>query len=105
MSITEDIPNLENQLGKIDCGIITMLAIYSSVPPMHQLITPAINTLMETNPEINICPVDLLNMIRKISTTSISFDHRNVSQPWKFTLLDLNMAYPFHIQFMEIWPS
>ncbi|MBW0583181.1 hypothetical protein O181_122896 [Austropuccinia psidii MF-1] len=27
-----------------------------------------------------------------------------LSQPWKSTLLDLNMAYPCHIQYMEIWP-
>ncbi|MBW0541652.1 hypothetical protein O181_081367 [Austropuccinia psidii MF-1] len=42
---------------------------------MHQLITPAINTLMATNPDIKVCPDDLLNMIRQISTASPSFDH------------------------------
>ncbi|MBW0478394.1 hypothetical protein O181_018109 [Austropuccinia psidii MF-1] len=42
---------------------------------MHQLITPAINTLMATNPNIKVCPDDLLNMIRQISTASLSFDH------------------------------
>ncbi|MBW0584919.1 hypothetical protein O181_124634 [Austropuccinia psidii MF-1] len=27
-----------------------------------------------------------------------------LSQSWKSTLLDLNMAYPCHIQYMAIWP-
>ncbi|MBW0468428.1 hypothetical protein O181_008143 [Austropuccinia psidii MF-1] len=28
----------------------------------------------------------------------------SLTQPWKFTLLDLNMEYPCHIQYMAIWP-
>ncbi|MBW0540302.1 hypothetical protein O181_080017 [Austropuccinia psidii MF-1] len=42
---------------------------------MRQLITPAINTLMAMNPNIRVCPDDLLNRIWKISTASPSFDH------------------------------
>ncbi|MBW0482357.1 hypothetical protein O181_022072 [Austropuccinia psidii MF-1] len=37
---------------------------------------------------------------RKIKPT----EARYVSQPWKSTLFDPNMAYPCHIQYMEIWP-
>ncbi|MBW0490260.1 hypothetical protein O181_029975 [Austropuccinia psidii MF-1] len=44
---------------------------------MHQLITPAINTLMVTNPDINVWLDDLLNMIRQILTALPSFDHSN----------------------------
>ncbi|MBW0536227.1 hypothetical protein O181_075942, partial [Austropuccinia psidii MF-1] len=75
MTITEAIQNLENQLGRIDSETLTTLAIYFAVPSMHQLITPAINTLMATNPNLKVRPDDLLNMIRQISTASPSFDH------------------------------
>ncbi|MBW0573867.1 hypothetical protein O181_113582 [Austropuccinia psidii MF-1] len=75
MSVTKAVQNLENQLDKIDQEIITTLAIYFAVPSMHQLIIPAINTLMETNPKIKVRPDDLLNMIRKIATDLPSFDH------------------------------
>ncbi|MBW0493488.1 hypothetical protein O181_033203 [Austropuccinia psidii MF-1] len=54
MSVTEAVQNLENQLGRIDSEIITTLAIYFSVPSMHQFITPAINTLMATNPNLRV---------------------------------------------------
>ncbi|MBW0537090.1 hypothetical protein O181_076805 [Austropuccinia psidii MF-1] len=74
-SVTEAIHNLENQLGHIDSDALTTLAIYFAVPLVHQFITPAINTLMATNPSIRVCPDDLLNMIRQISTASPSFDH------------------------------
>ncbi|MBW0527366.1 hypothetical protein O181_067081 [Austropuccinia psidii MF-1] len=75
MTITEAVQNLENQLGQIDSEMLTTLAIYFAVPSMHQLITPAMNTLMATNPNIKVCPDDLLNMIRKISMALPSFDH------------------------------
>ncbi|MBW0539978.1 hypothetical protein O181_079693 [Austropuccinia psidii MF-1] len=75
MTITEAIQSLENQLGQIDSEMLTTLAIYFALPSMHQLITPAINTLMATNPNIKVCPDDLLNMIRQISTASPSFDN------------------------------
>ncbi|MBW0566180.1 hypothetical protein O181_105895 [Austropuccinia psidii MF-1] len=75
MTITEAIQNLENQLGPIDSETLTTLAIYFAVPSMHQLITATINTLMATNPNIKVCPDDLLNMIRQISMASPSFDH------------------------------
>ncbi|MBW0539132.1 hypothetical protein O181_078847 [Austropuccinia psidii MF-1] len=75
MVITEAIQNLENQLGQVDSEMLTTLAIYFAVPSMHQLIIPAINTLMATNPNIKVRPDDLLNMIRQISTASPSFDH------------------------------
>ncbi|MBW0538726.1 hypothetical protein O181_078441 [Austropuccinia psidii MF-1] len=75
MSVTEAVQNLENQLGRLDSDVITTLAIYFAVPSMHQLITPAINTLMATNPNIKVRPDDLLNMIRQIATASPSFDH------------------------------
>ncbi|MBW0506242.1 hypothetical protein O181_045957 [Austropuccinia psidii MF-1] len=75
MAITEAVHNLENQLGQIDSEIITTLAIYFAVPSMHQLIMPALNTLMATNPNIKVRPEDLLNMIRQIATASPSFDH------------------------------
>ncbi|MBW0540439.1 hypothetical protein O181_080154 [Austropuccinia psidii MF-1] len=75
MTVTEAIQNLENQLGRIDSEILTTSAIYFAVPSMHQLITPAINTLMATNPNLKVRPDDLLNMIRQISTASPSFDH------------------------------
>ncbi|MBW0536297.1 hypothetical protein O181_076012, partial [Austropuccinia psidii MF-1] len=52
MTINEAIQNLENQLGPINSETIATLAIYFAVPSMHQLITPAINTLMATNPNI-----------------------------------------------------
>ncbi|MBW0537601.1 hypothetical protein O181_077316 [Austropuccinia psidii MF-1] len=55
--------------------MLTTLAIYFAVPSMHQLITPAINTLMATNPDIKVRPDALLNMIRKISAASPSFNH------------------------------
>ncbi|MBW0521327.1 hypothetical protein O181_061042 [Austropuccinia psidii MF-1] len=42
---------------------------------MHQLIIPAINTLMATNPKIKLFPDYLLNIIRKIATAYPSFDH------------------------------
>ncbi|MBW0490657.1 hypothetical protein O181_030372 [Austropuccinia psidii MF-1] len=54
MLVTEAIQNLENQLGRIDSEMLTTLAIYYAVPLMHQLIIPAINTLMATNPEIKV---------------------------------------------------
>ncbi|MBW0460299.1 hypothetical protein O181_000014 [Austropuccinia psidii MF-1] len=75
MTITEAIQNLENQSGQINSEILTTLAIYFSVPSMHQLITPAITTLMETNPDIKVCPDYLLNMIRQIYMASPSFDN------------------------------
>ncbi|MBW0542700.1 hypothetical protein O181_082415, partial [Austropuccinia psidii MF-1] len=75
MSINEAVHNLENQLGRIDSDTITTLAIYFAVPSMHQLIIPALNTLMATNPSIKVRPEDLLNMIRQIATASPSFDH------------------------------
>ncbi|MBW0537888.1 hypothetical protein O181_077603 [Austropuccinia psidii MF-1] len=75
MTTTEAIQNLENQLGKIDSEMLMTLAIYFAVPSMHQLIMPAINMLMATNPNIKVCPDDFLNMIRQISTASPSFDH------------------------------
>ncbi|MBW0494850.1 hypothetical protein O181_034565 [Austropuccinia psidii MF-1] len=75
MTISEAIQNLENQLGQIYSEMLTTSEIYFSVPSMHQLITPTINTLMATNPNINVCPDYLLNMIRQISTASPSFYH------------------------------
>ncbi|MBW0502547.1 hypothetical protein O181_042262 [Austropuccinia psidii MF-1] len=54
MSITEAVQNLENQLGQINSEVVTTLAIYFAVPTMHQLITPAINTLMATNPNLKV---------------------------------------------------
>ncbi|MBW0494713.1 hypothetical protein O181_034428 [Austropuccinia psidii MF-1] len=54
MSINEAVHNLENQLGRIDSEMITTLAIYFAVPSMHQLIIPALNTLMATNPGIRV---------------------------------------------------
>ncbi|MBW0461685.1 hypothetical protein O181_001400 [Austropuccinia psidii MF-1] len=75
MTITEAVQNLENQVGQIDSEMLTTLAIYFAVPSMHQIITPAINTLMATNPNLKVRPDDLLNMIRQISTASPSFDH------------------------------
>ncbi|MBW0536826.1 hypothetical protein O181_076541, partial [Austropuccinia psidii MF-1] len=75
ISVTEAVQNLENQLGKIDSEMITTLAIYFAVPSIHQLIIPALNTLMATNPNINVRPEDLIDMIRQISTASPSFDH------------------------------
>ncbi|MBW0504414.1 hypothetical protein O181_044129 [Austropuccinia psidii MF-1] len=54
MSVTEAVQNLEHQLGRLNSEIITTLAIYFAVPLMHQLITPAINTLMATNPNIKV---------------------------------------------------
>ncbi|MBW0510654.1 hypothetical protein O181_050369 [Austropuccinia psidii MF-1] len=42
---------------------------------MHLHITPAINTLMETNPNLKFQPDDLLNMILQIATASPNFDH------------------------------
>ncbi|MBW0588803.1 hypothetical protein O181_128518 [Austropuccinia psidii MF-1] len=42
---------------------------------MHQHITPAINTLMATNPNLKVRPDDLLNMIQQIATASPNFDH------------------------------
>ncbi|MBW0548615.1 hypothetical protein O181_088330 [Austropuccinia psidii MF-1] len=77
MTINEAIQNLEHQLGPINSETIATLAIYFAVPSMHQLITPAINTLMATNPDIKVRPDDLLNMIRQILTASPSFDHSN----------------------------
>ncbi|MBW0558716.1 hypothetical protein O181_098431 [Austropuccinia psidii MF-1] len=74
-NVTEAIHNLENQLGTIDSDTLTTLDIFFAVPSMHQLITPAINSLMATNPNIKVRPDDLLNMIRQISTASPSFDH------------------------------
>ncbi|MBW0466778.1 hypothetical protein O181_006493 [Austropuccinia psidii MF-1] len=73
MSVTEDVQNLENQLGQIYSEIITTLAVYFSVPSIHQLIIPAINNLMETNPNTKAQTYDLLNMIRKIATALPSF--------------------------------
>ncbi|MBW0516822.1 hypothetical protein O181_056537 [Austropuccinia psidii MF-1] len=55
--------------------MLTIIAIYYAVPTMHQLIIPAINTLIATNPEIKVCPDDLLNMIWQIATASPSLDH------------------------------
>ncbi|MBW0535795.1 hypothetical protein O181_075510 [Austropuccinia psidii MF-1] len=75
MSITEAVHNFENQLGQIRSEMITTLAIYFAIPSMHQLIIPALNTLMATNPNIKVRPEDLLNMIRQIATASPSFDH------------------------------
>ncbi|MBW0478885.1 hypothetical protein O181_018600 [Austropuccinia psidii MF-1] len=75
MSVTEAVQNLENQLGRLDSEIITTLVIYFAVPLMHQLITPAINTLMATTPNIKVQPDDLLSMIQQIATASPSFDH------------------------------
>ncbi|MBW0552043.1 hypothetical protein O181_091758 [Austropuccinia psidii MF-1] len=75
MSVTEAVQNLENQLGQIDSERITTLAIYFAAPSMHQLIIPAINTLMATNPNIKVFPDDLLNIIRQIATAYPSFDH------------------------------
>ncbi|MBW0538835.1 hypothetical protein O181_078550 [Austropuccinia psidii MF-1] len=63
MTINEAVQNLENQLGKIDSEIITTLAIFFAVPSMHQHITPTINTLMVSNPNLQVRPDDLLNMI------------------------------------------
>ncbi|MBW0510835.1 hypothetical protein O181_050550 [Austropuccinia psidii MF-1] len=54
MSITEAVHHLANQLGQIDSEMITTLAIYFAVPSMHQLIIPALNTLMATNPNIKV---------------------------------------------------
>ncbi|MBW0540987.1 hypothetical protein O181_080702 [Austropuccinia psidii MF-1] len=75
MTINEAVQNLENQLGRIDSEMITTLAIFFAVPSMHQHITPAINTLMATNPNLKVRPDDLLNMIRQIATASPHFDH------------------------------
>ncbi|MBW0544541.1 hypothetical protein O181_084256 [Austropuccinia psidii MF-1] len=75
MTISEAVQNLENQLGKIDSEMITTLAIFFAVPSMQQHITPAINTLMATNPNLKVRPDDLLNMIRQIATASPNFDH------------------------------
>ncbi|MBW0463386.1 hypothetical protein O181_003101, partial [Austropuccinia psidii MF-1] len=50
MLVTEAVQNLENQLGQINSKMITTPAIYYVVPSMHQLIIPAISTLMATNP-------------------------------------------------------
>ncbi|MBW0536703.1 hypothetical protein O181_076418 [Austropuccinia psidii MF-1] len=75
MLVTEAVQNLENQLGRVDSELLTTLAIYYAVSSMHQLIIPAINTLMATNPEIKVRPDDLLNMIRQIATASPSFNH------------------------------
>ncbi|MBW0572637.1 hypothetical protein O181_112352 [Austropuccinia psidii MF-1] len=75
MSITEAVQNLENQLGQLDSEMITTLAIYFAVPSMHQLITPSINTLMATNPNLKVRPDNLLNIIQKITTASPSFEH------------------------------
>ncbi|MBW0565340.1 hypothetical protein O181_105055 [Austropuccinia psidii MF-1] len=75
MTITEAIQNLENQLGQINSEMLTTLAIYFAVPSMHQLITPAINTLMATNPDIKVCPNDILHMIGQISAASPSFNN------------------------------
>ncbi|MBW0482568.1 hypothetical protein O181_022283 [Austropuccinia psidii MF-1] len=61
--------------GKIDSEMITTLAIFFAVPSIHQHITPAINTLMATNPNLKVRPDDLLNMIQQIATASPSFDH------------------------------
>ncbi|MBW0562479.1 hypothetical protein O181_102194 [Austropuccinia psidii MF-1] len=63
MTINEAVQNLENQLGIINSEMITTLAIFFSVPSMHQHITPAINTLMATNPNLKVQPDYLLNMI------------------------------------------
>ncbi|MBW0464556.1 hypothetical protein O181_004271 [Austropuccinia psidii MF-1] len=75
MTINEAVQNLENQLGKINFELITTLAIFFAVPSMHQHITPAINTLMETNPNPEFRPDDLLNMIWQIATASPNFYH------------------------------
>ncbi|MBW0506565.1 hypothetical protein O181_046280 [Austropuccinia psidii MF-1] len=75
MTVNEAVQNLENQLGKIDSEMLTTLAIFFAVPSMHQHITPAINTLMATNPNLKVQPDDLLNMIRQIATASPNFDH------------------------------
>ncbi|MBW0468954.1 hypothetical protein O181_008669 [Austropuccinia psidii MF-1] len=75
MTINEVVQNLENKLGQIDSKMITTLATFFAVPSMHQNITPAINTLMETNPDLKVRPDDLLNMIQQITTASPNFDH------------------------------
>ncbi|MBW0582627.1 hypothetical protein O181_122342 [Austropuccinia psidii MF-1] len=75
LTITEAIQNLENQLGQIDSEMLTTLDIDFAVPSIHQLITPDINTLMATNPDIKVCPDDILKLIGQISTASPSFDH------------------------------
>ncbi|MBW0513845.1 hypothetical protein O181_053560 [Austropuccinia psidii MF-1] len=75
MTINEAVQNLEHQLGKLDSEVITTLAILFAIPSMHQHITPAINTLMATNPNLRVQPDDLLNMIRQIATVSPTFDH------------------------------
>ncbi|MBW0537412.1 hypothetical protein O181_077127 [Austropuccinia psidii MF-1] len=54
MTINEAVQNLENQLGKIDLEMITTLAIFFAVPSMQQHITPAINTLMATHPNLKV---------------------------------------------------
>ncbi|MBW0536231.1 hypothetical protein O181_075946 [Austropuccinia psidii MF-1] len=75
MTINEAVQNLEHQLGRIDSEMITTLAIFFVVPSMHQHITPAINTLMATNPCLKVRQDDLLNMILQIATASPNFDH------------------------------
>ncbi|MBW0542194.1 hypothetical protein O181_081909 [Austropuccinia psidii MF-1] len=42
---------------------------------MHQLITPAINTIMAKNTIINVCLDDFLSMIWQIPTASRRFNH------------------------------
>ncbi|MBW0535198.1 hypothetical protein O181_074913 [Austropuccinia psidii MF-1] len=74
-SITEAIHNLEAQLGPIDSEMLTTLAIFFAVPSLQIHITPAINTLMTTKPNLKVRPDDLLNMIRQLLTASPSFDH------------------------------
>ncbi|MBW0583836.1 hypothetical protein O181_123551 [Austropuccinia psidii MF-1] len=54
MSVTKAVQKFKSQLGKIDPEMITTLAIHCAVPSMHQLIIPAINTLMETSPNIKV---------------------------------------------------
>ncbi|MBW0477566.1 hypothetical protein O181_017281 [Austropuccinia psidii MF-1] len=75
MTINEVVQNLENQLCKIDFKMITTLTIFFAVPSMHQHITPPINTLMATSPDLKVLPDDLLNMIQQIAIASPTFDH------------------------------
>ncbi|MBW0542207.1 hypothetical protein O181_081922 [Austropuccinia psidii MF-1] len=99
MSINEAVHNLENQLGQIDSEMITTLAIYFAVPSMHQLIIPALNTLMATNPNIKVQPEDLLNMIRQIATASPSFDHSTeVAKINAASKFGRKESYPYHSQ-------
>ncbi|MBW0537603.1 hypothetical protein O181_077318 [Austropuccinia psidii MF-1] len=62
-------------MGPITGNTMAMLAIFYAVPTMKHHITAALNTLMETNPNLAVRPDDLLNMIRQINTASPSFDH------------------------------